>query len=363
MRFLWLALFVLAVASAQAASFDCKKAQTHLEIAVCALPELSADDEKLAVAYKASLAGLSPETVHALRGDEAEWLRYVATVCEANAKQTRKELSKCILPYYQERLELLTQSAQTVAGTRIVMRSSLQAEPFGRGSHWNEYASDDNDGFGRKCLIWPQAESTEPEWKAWNAIVKQRVFTALDESLTAAGFIKLAEWNAGSIIAYSKASAVYAVPGRVSVDIASQYTVQPLYGMYYPAEKSESFHWLLAQQRELKVDDVFTPGSGWLKVVKACCESKVLGGDTNADNLHFEKAAQMPRYWDFSLEGLTIQFDLSSLNVDSDKSGLQQNLSALESNTTDMDSSQPMPVTVPWSALKPYLVQGFSLPQ
>ena len=69
-----LALFlVMPLASAEAASFDCKKASTRIEKTICGDPELSKADERLAAAFAGVAAlSLSPLT---LRGEQAEWLR------------------------------------------------------------------------------------------------------------------------------------------------------------------------------------------------------------------------------------------------------------------------------------------------
>ena len=45
-------LFGMSVTSASAASFDCKKASTNIEHAICNDPELSKLDQEIAVAFK-----------------------------------------------------------------------------------------------------------------------------------------------------------------------------------------------------------------------------------------------------------------------------------------------------------------------
>lgn len=69
-----LAVFLaLPLATAQAASFDCKKASTRIEKTICADPELSKADERLAALFtSATAASLSPL---ALRAEQTEWLR------------------------------------------------------------------------------------------------------------------------------------------------------------------------------------------------------------------------------------------------------------------------------------------------
>ena len=55
LRFLVIFLFCLMVSPLFAASFNCSKATTETEIAICADPELSALDEDLGFIYSALL--------------------------------------------------------------------------------------------------------------------------------------------------------------------------------------------------------------------------------------------------------------------------------------------------------------------
>ena len=61
MRKSWCVLLLLASGAAHAASFDCSKAKTPQEKAICGSPELSVADEQMAAAYKALLAAMTPE--------------------------------------------------------------------------------------------------------------------------------------------------------------------------------------------------------------------------------------------------------------------------------------------------------------
>jgi uncharacterized protein len=83
----FLAVFlVLPLASAEAASFDCKKASTRIDKTICSDPELSKADERLAAAFAAATtASLSPLT---LRAEQAEWLRERDK--ETNVKKLRE---------------------------------------------------------------------------------------------------------------------------------------------------------------------------------------------------------------------------------------------------------------------------------
>ncbi|HHY50561.1 MAG TPA: hypothetical protein GYA10_12520, partial [Alphaproteobacteria bacterium] len=65
-----LAVFILASGFASAASFDCGRAGTPFERAVCSAPELSDKDEVLATAYATALGGLSKQAAAVLKAGQ-----------------------------------------------------------------------------------------------------------------------------------------------------------------------------------------------------------------------------------------------------------------------------------------------------
>lgn len=82
------------------ASFDCKKATTLVEKAICANPKLSKLDEKMAKAYKQVLASSSDKAN--VQTVQKAWLAGVRDACQTEP---------CIQTAYQTRLtELATQS-------------------------------------------------------------------------------------------------------------------------------------------------------------------------------------------------------------------------------------------------------------
>lgn len=63
-----LAFFTSLSLPAAAASFDCAKAGTPFEHAICDSPELSAADDRLAKTYQTAIGGLSENALAAVRG-------------------------------------------------------------------------------------------------------------------------------------------------------------------------------------------------------------------------------------------------------------------------------------------------------
>jgi uncharacterized protein len=81
---LWALLLLPHVAAA--ASFDCAKAATSFETAICASPELSGLDDALAQAYATALGGLTPAATDEVKATQHVWLDYAARVCSDDAK-------------------------------------------------------------------------------------------------------------------------------------------------------------------------------------------------------------------------------------------------------------------------------------
>ncbi|QXI31006.1 lysozyme inhibitor LprI family protein [Pseudomonas vanderleydeniana] len=82
-----------------AASFDCQKASTAVEKAICASPELSGLDSALGDYYSQAMAKLAPEPREALRSDQRAWLQ-TRNACAADPTQ----LAGCLQPLLSQRV-------------------------------------------------------------------------------------------------------------------------------------------------------------------------------------------------------------------------------------------------------------------
>src|SRR4249920_1909427 len=100
---------ILAAAGAQAASFDCKKARSEDEKAICANPELSKLDEDLAAAFKATLGLMSGDTrrIAIFRKAQTEWVKD-RDRCGGTAS--------CLKNEYVRRIRWLSNPAHQYAG-------------------------------------------------------------------------------------------------------------------------------------------------------------------------------------------------------------------------------------------------------
>ena len=86
--------------TAHTASYDCTRATTATEIAVCDNSSLNRMDEDLAVQYRSLLNQLPPRRADALRDDQRSWL-VARNSCGADVR--------CLRARYEERIARLNE--------------------------------------------------------------------------------------------------------------------------------------------------------------------------------------------------------------------------------------------------------------
>ena len=115
------ALFVAAfwvATGVPAASFDCKKARTEDEKAICANPELSKLDEHMAAAYKAALGLMSGDTKRnaLFRKDQAGWVK---------ERDRCGDTASCLKTEYASRIRWLSNPAHQYAGEWTASKAKI----------------------------------------------------------------------------------------------------------------------------------------------------------------------------------------------------------------------------------------------
>lgn len=154
----------------EAASFSCDAAKAPRERMICADPELSRADEKLAIAYKAALDALSEEGRADLRTGEREWLSYTQTVCWIGRKAPEGGSSRnCLMDEYAQRQKQLDNAVVKTGGlvVRRVDRFSVapSAGPGSGGAH---------PGFNTTVISLPQIDKPRGEHDAaWNKLIAE----------------------------------------------------------------------------------------------------------------------------------------------------------------------------------------------
>jgi uncharacterized protein YecT (DUF1311 family) len=85
-------------------SFDCAKAKTETEKAICASPELAAADAAMNKAFTALAKSIAPEQQAALRRDQIDWIKSRDGAC---FEKKDEALAACLLAETEKRRHLL----------------------------------------------------------------------------------------------------------------------------------------------------------------------------------------------------------------------------------------------------------------
>ena len=311
-------------ACAHAASFDCQSATTPMERAICASPELSALDERMARSYERAMHALSPEGAALLKDSQQDWLRFVTPACMSRRSAT---------PGGGGGDFALTLCIQTELGWRIVQleQAGVRIGPyvFNRIDRAvSRPAAGDDDtgshhGFVVHQVAYPQIDAPRSAaTDAWNAA--QRLEPApldpQDDTDEEADYT------------------VHCVGERfISLGIFnSQYVHGAAHGEYRRGSRTL----LLAPSvRKLAADDVFSPRSDWPGRLPSLFWSVSLQKNRAEKELPGVEPAIRARAIDPAARLLT-------------PAGLQISFDAYEAGCHACD---PGPLTVPWSTLKPLL--------
>ena len=164
-------LGVLLASSAFAASFDCARASTPRQKAICASPRLSQLDDQLAAAYSKLLATVPTEARATARQNERDWLRSID--CPANLGP--EELEDCLALSWYKRVHLL-QTAISSASQPGRVPFLWNSVHFTQADIGDEEASIDAERgapqYSTLDAEWPQALSSDPDWQAWNRAIE-----------------------------------------------------------------------------------------------------------------------------------------------------------------------------------------------
>jgi uncharacterized protein len=333
---------------AHAASFDCTKAKTAQEKAICGTPALSTADDQMATAYRAWLSAAPPGWAAGIRDNQLAWLRLRDGSCPGG--DANNPIESCLSDIYKVRIEALQQMVQHIAGMTFVSQSVTLTARDTPDSAPPAGVSEVTPGFGTLVASWPQASSTTPQWTAWNSAIVPAIIQAANANESSSA----RDWNG------------LVQPGvdrdlTVTVERANTQWISASIDDFYdghgahPGENVTEFYWMLGQQRALKPEDVFQPNSGWDTWMEKRLDSylhKALDSQSNGNYQTWFTAGDAqktlqgivtnPGDWKLEPKGFSIYFQPYQVAC---------------------YACTPDPLTISWSDLKPYLQPGFVLPQ
>jgi uncharacterized protein YecT (DUF1311 family) len=88
------------------ASFDCRKAETLLELAICSSDKTGAADIELSKAYRAASQPAAPDVRQMLKESELGWLDYAVSACLEISSMNEKQKT-CVQKVFAERAALI----------------------------------------------------------------------------------------------------------------------------------------------------------------------------------------------------------------------------------------------------------------
>ncbi len=346
-----LALPLLLCTLAHAASFDCTKATTAQEKAICATPALSAADDQMAAAYRAWLATAQPDWAAGIRQNQLVWLRTRDASCPAG--DASNPVASCLNEIYKERINQLQQMVQHIAGITFVSQAVTLTARDTPDSAPPAGISEVTPGFGTLDAIWPQASSATPQWTAWNKAVENAAIQAVN-TFTGDAKKPAQDWSSLVLPGIDDLVTVTIVGfnGKmISAAIVNDYDGHGA----HPTENSAQFYWMLGEQRALKPEDVFLPNSGWDTWMEKQLDNylhKALDAQSSGNyqtwftagdaQKTLQELVTSPADWKLEPAGLSIFF---------------------EPYQVACYACTPDPMTISWTDLKPYLQPSFVLPQ
>jgi uncharacterized protein YecT (DUF1311 family) len=288
---------------AQAASFDCARAATPFEHAICEDEALSAADERLARTYATAVGGLSTAALDVLKADQRRWLDFAQRGCSRDAKPLTGKAR------FDERgtsclVDLFTARSRDLETSRMI--EGLRFYPQGRfGAAVDPNEADDPDSYwpvSRHELSYVQLDADDDWAEAFNAMVLKEA-----DSLWSGG--EISEEDASSDT--DNAIKIKDVAGskRITLEVTSYWYG---HGAAHGNWGASYLHFLTDEQRLMVGSDLFGR-DGWradlLDLTMAALEAEHGDHLMIDDKSDIADAVADPARWDMSDPyGLIIQF-------------------------------------------------------
>jgi uncharacterized protein len=282
---------------ASAASFDCAKASSVFEKTICADPELSADDDTLAVAYATATGGLTRTASDAMRAGQRSWLQSLDVACADDMLPDDQPVDEartaCLHTAYTSRISTL-EASRMYSGLRVYNIDAYRAAPDPQGENYYKVAT--------HMQSLPRIDGDSELAKAFNAFVEKT-----EPKLAGSATAPPAE-NEASSDTELNVSIKRITGNRIDLRVeGSWYGHGAAHGNY----SIDYLHFLRGENRELTAEDVFA-GKDWQKHLAdlVLAQLKADRGDLlwEIEPDWLEETVADPTRWDLSPDGLTMQF-------------------------------------------------------
>lgn len=292
---------------AMAASFDCAKAGTPFEHAICDNPKLSAADEQLAKTFATAIGGLSDTALDRLRTDQRDWLAFAQLACTKDAKPLTKgsyssDGADCLTSLFNDRSTVLEGSRMS-SGLRFypIAKYSAVVDPNEVGNADSSYP------LATHQLSMVQIDSDQPFAKSFNQLVAEQA-GKLSAAITGDEGSDAAEDNSSDT---DNAITLKEIAGdnRIALDVNTYwYSHGAAHGNYTIG----TLNFLKDKARFLEASDIFAAKDWKAKLLELTVAALK---DEHGDNLMLDNPSDIadsvadPTRWDLSDPyGLVIQF-------------------------------------------------------
>ena len=304
-----LAMVLLGLGVAQAASFDCSKAGTSFEKAICASPDASKADETLAQAYATALGGLSKDAADSLKATQHDWLGYAQRTCSDDAQPIsgtyNDDQTQCLVSTIKSRIAAL-EASRMLGGYRFYPweRYLVIKDPDATADSYNKVAT--------KHYQTVKIDGSDDVAAAFNAMtetLRQRDDAQMGEDahlFTPDGKGLDAKDASADIDTSTTVKSVSDY--RITLETENYWyghgAAHGNYGSTYD-------HFLIGEKRALVAGDIFAK-DGWETTLGKLVIDKAkeqLGEDYQGTDEDVAGMAADPSRWDFSAEGLIVNFN------------------------------------------------------
>lgn len=311
---------------ARAASFDCAKAKTAMEVTICSDAHLSTMDAILATNYQADLAQLSPAGRDALRASERSFLAYVTALCQPGGRpidENYDSSAECLDQAFKDRASNLKSAVQKVDGHLFLNTTTYRVRP---------YLPDGQDGDTGESVEMTNTllqidNPVSAAEIAWNTQARQAFDKAVVDAMDD-------PWSGGTDFATADQDIIVTmtvVSASSELICAEIETWTYEKGRPHGFDSAYSVNWLLKPGRPLLASDIFVSGKPWATAL-APMAKRYLNFSEEPDEIEISSIKTVDN-WQILPEGLAVEFDQSEFG----------------------SYSPPTESILPWNEIRPYL--------
>lgn len=328
----WAIILSLALSAnvVDAASFDCAKASTPQEKLICSTPSLSILDEQVGALYKIHMDKLPDAPKASFRDGQREWVKYRQAICPVIKPEPDAETpAKCMERLYQDRLKSLSEALFS-SGPYSFLTIQRIRMTVGKDEEGQEAFS--TSVVKVPWLLTPAGPGAD----RFNIELKQMVDRYIAPLIETAEFDGFIEYEGSVHIQYA---------GDTLISL-QQFDYTYPHRALHGTTGITSVNWLFREGRALRAEDLFKPGSNWQATLAKLVHAEVKKtvetfDDFTEDPNGLHETTDSPTNWILSPDSLSVQF-----------SEYEVGPYAIGAPT----------VAIPWTLLKPYLVDNPPMP-